>query len=94
MIVDAVVGISRLPLGLSGKTEFEYVKAKPLGNGFVGVPLRELRFELAKSLQDGRWTAFADGQYTTGFSGQTLETISLEQATQAFERPAGVPAVS
>ena len=34
MIVDAVVGTTRLPFGFSGKTEFEYVKAKPLGDGF------------------------------------------------------------
>lgn len=94
MIVDAVAGTSRLPFRLSRKTEFEYVKAKPLGDSFVGVPLRELRFELSRSLQDGRWTVSGNGQYATGFSGQTLETISLDPAAVAIERPVGVPVAS
>ncbi len=94
MIVDAVAGTNRLPFGLSGKTEFEYVKAKPLGDNFVGVPLWELRFELAKSLQDGRWTVSANGQYATGFSGQTLETIAVNPSATAIERPVGVPVAS
>ena len=94
MIVDAVAGTSRLPFSLTGKTEFEYVKAKPLGDGFVGVPLREIRFELSKALQDGRWVVSANGQWKNGFSGQTLETISVDSSAAATERRVGVPVAS
>lgn len=94
MIVDAAMGTRRLPFGLSGKTEFEYVKAKPLGDGFIGTPLRELRMELSRSFRDGRWTASVNGQWMNGFSGQTLETLSLDSSVAAFARPVGVPVAS
>ena len=94
MIVDAVYETSRLPFGLTGKTEFEYVKAKPLGDGFKDIPLREVRFELSKNLQGDRWTVSANGQWMNGFSGQTLETISVDSSHAATEQPVGIPVVS
>jgi hypothetical protein len=43
LIWDAGASYYRLPLGLQARGEFEYVRAKPLGDGFVGVPVREVR---------------------------------------------------
>ncbi len=40
MIVDGILGANGFPYGLVRETEFESVRAKPLGNAFVGVPLR------------------------------------------------------
>ena len=43
MIWDAVGSYNQLPFHLRARGEFEYVKAKPLGDGFVGVPVTEIR---------------------------------------------------
>src|ERR1039457_7299204 len=42
MIWDAVASENHLPFHLQVRGEFEYVKAKPLGDGFTGVPVREI----------------------------------------------------
>ena len=42
-IWDAVGSANKLPLGLQARGEFEFVRAKPLGDGFVGVPVTEFR---------------------------------------------------
>ncbi len=90
-IVDAIGGFNRLPLGLDAKAEFEYVKAKPLGDGFNGVPLREIRLAINRSFVDGRWLLSLNGQLNNGYSGQTLETLAVGSETTPFERPVGVP---
>ncbi len=90
-IVDAVGGIKRLPFGLDAKGEFESVKAKPLGDGFRGVPVREVRLALNRSFAEGRWTLSLNGQLSNGYSGQTLETLAVGSEASAFERPVGVP---
>ena len=90
-LVDAVGGLNRLPFGLAGKAEYEYVKAKPLGDGFTGVPLQEIRLALNKEFADGRWRLSVNGQLVNGYTGQTLETLAVGNETAAFERPVGVP---
>ena len=90
-IVDAVGGIKRLPFNLDAKGEFEYVKAKPLGDGFNGVPVREIRLALNRSFVDNRWLLSLNGQLSNGYSGQTLETLAVGSEPSAFERPVGVP---
>ncbi len=40
-IWDAVASENHLPFHLQARGEFEFVKAKPLGDGFVGVPVYE-----------------------------------------------------
>jgi hypothetical protein len=90
-IVDATGGWNRLPFGLNAKGEFGYVKAKPLGDGFTGVPVREIRLELNRSFSDGRWLIAVNGQLNNGYSGQTLETLAVGSEPVAFERIVGVP---
>jgi hypothetical protein len=89
--VDAVGGWNRLPFGLNAKSEFGYVKAKPLGDGFTGVPVREVRIELTRSFSDGRWLIAVNGQLNNGYSGQTLETLAVGSESVASERIVGVP---
>ena len=91
MIADAVGSLDRLPLGLEAKGEFEYVKAKPLGDGFTGVSVRETRFTLSRNFADGHWLVGVNGQLSNGFSGQTLETFAMGLEPSAFERRVGVP---
>ncbi|MEO8737684.1 MAG: carboxypeptidase-like regulatory domain-containing protein [Edaphobacter sp.] len=91
MIIDAVGRLNRLPAGIEAKTEFEYVKAKPLGDRFNGVPLQEIRLALVKKFSDGRWIASLNGQLNSGYTGQTLETLAVQAETAPFERRVGVP---
>jgi hypothetical protein len=90
-LVDAVGGWNRLLFGLNAKGEFSYVKAKPLGDGFTGVPVREIRLELSRGFGDGRWLVSVNGQLNNGYSGQTLETLAVGTEPVAFERIVGVP---
>jgi hypothetical protein len=84
-LVDAVGGWSRLPFSLDAKGEFGYVKAKSLGDGFTGVPTREIRLELSRGFGDGRWLITVNGQLNNGYSGQTLETLAVGGEPIAFE---------
>ena len=45
-ILDVLGTLDRLPLHLQARGEFEYVGAKPLGDGFNGVAVKEFRFAL------------------------------------------------
>jgi hypothetical protein len=94
MIVDAVGGFNRLPFGLDAKAEYEYVKAKPLGDGFNGLPLQEIRLAVRKSFADGRWVASLNGELNSGYTGQSVETLAVGDEPAPFERPVGVPARS
>jgi hypothetical protein len=91
MIADASATFMRLPHGFTAQGEFEYVKAKPLGDGISGTPLTELRMGLDHSWLDGRLTAGLQGRLAQGFSGQTTETLALPGESMAFERAVGVP---
>lgn len=94
MIVDAVGSVNTLPMGLSAKAEYEYVKAKPLGDGFNGVPLQEIRAAVSRSFQDGRWLVSLYGQLNQGYSGQTTETLAVGDETMPTEQVVGVRAPS
>lgn len=91
LIWDAVGHYDRLPLGLRALGEFEYVGAKPLGNGFTGVRNREIRGSLHKRFGEGRVEAALDFLLASGYSGQTLESLALPTDPAPFERIAGVP---
>ncbi|MGI8773011.1 MAG: hypothetical protein ACR2JE_16425 [Acidobacteriaceae bacterium] len=91
MIVDAIGTVDRLPYGLEGKSEYEYVKAKPLGDGFTGLPLQEIRLNVQKTFADGRWVASLNGELASGYTGQTTETFALQAEPRPFERIVGVP---
>ena len=90
-IVDAVGGWNRLPFGLDAKGEFGYVKAKPLGDGFTGLPVREIRLEVSRGFHDGRWRIAVNGQLNNGYSGQTVETLAVGREPIAVKRIVGVP---
>jgi hypothetical protein len=91
LIVDASATIERLPYRTGAKAEYEYVGEKPLGNGFHGRPVQEIRGCITKSLDDGRWLLSANGELAGGASGQSLETFALPGEPTPFERVVGVP---
>lgn len=96
LIWDAAGHWDRLPLGLRARGEFEYVGGKPLGDGFTGGPVREVRAAIVRSFR----RSFGEGSSNSlgvnflaasGYTGQTLETLALAAGSSPFERIVGVP---
>jgi hypothetical protein len=79
LIVDVLGTLDRLPLQLHARAEFEEVGSKPLGDGFVSVPVREFRAALVRSFRDGKIEAGIHVQLASGYSGQTTEVLTIEQ---------------
>lgn len=90
LIWDAAGTWQRLPLHLRARGEFEYVGTKPLGDGFKGVPVREIRLGLLRSFSEGKWNAGVNAFLANGYTGQTLETLQLPGEPAPFERIVGV----
>jgi len=90
-IWDAVASANRLPFRLQAKAEFEYVKAKPLGDGFVGVPVTEVRGAVSRSLYEDRMSLGATFFLARGYTGQTTEILAFPSGSAPTERAVGVP---
>jgi hypothetical protein len=90
LIWDAIGTWQRLPLHLRTQGEFEYVGRKPLGDGFTGVPVREMRLGLVRSFAEGKWDVGVNTLLANGYTGQTLETLELRGEPAPFERIVGV----
>ncbi len=90
LIVDTLGTLDRLPWGLHARAEFEQVGRKPLGDGFVSVPVREFRGALVRSFLDGKLQAGVHFQIASGYTGQTTEVLALPGEGDAFERVVGV----
>jgi hypothetical protein len=71
MIVDVLGTLDRLPFGLYARAEFEEVGRKPLGDGFVGVPVREFGGALVRNFQNGKVQAGLHLQIASGYTGQS-----------------------
>ena len=79
LILDVLGTLDRLPLQLHARAEYEEVGSKPLGDGFVSVPVREFRAALVRSFRGGRIEAGVHVQLASGYSGQTTEVLTVEQ---------------
>jgi hypothetical protein len=90
LIVDFLGTWDRLPFGLHARAEFEEVGRKPLGDGFVAVPVREFRGALLRRFVHGKLTAGLDFQLAAGYTGQTTEVLALPGEGEPFERVVGV----
>jgi Carboxypeptidase regulatory-like domain len=93
-IWDAVATVNRLPFHLRARCEFEYVGAKPLGDGFVGVPVPEFRGAMLRPFLDGRMTLSTEFLIAHGYTGQTTEVFALPSDATfpgPIERVVGVP---
>ena len=90
LIMDVLGTLDRLPFGLHVRAEFEEVGAKPLGDGFVGVPVREFRGALVRDFQNGKVQAGVHFQIASGYTGQTTEVLALPGEGDPFERVVGV----
>jgi Carboxypeptidase regulatory-like domain len=91
LIWDAVATENRLPFHLQAKGEFEYVKAKPLGDGFNGVPLTEVRGAILRPFLEDRMSLAANFLIANGYTGQTTEILSIPPGAPPMEQVVGVP---
>jgi hypothetical protein len=89
-IFDVVGTLDRLPFHLRARAEYEQVGRKPLGDGFVGVPVREFRGALLRQFHNGRMAAGINFTIASGYTGQTTEVLALPGETAPFERVVGV----
>lgn len=90
-IWDAVGSYKHLPFGLWVRGEIEYVRAKPLGDGFTGVPVTEFRGAVLKPFREETMSLAANFLIAKGYTGQTTETLSYPPDTAPIERVVGVP---
>ena len=77
LIVDVLAILDRLPFHLHARAEFEEVGRKPLGDGFVSVPVREFRGALVRSFQGGKIQMGVHFLIASGYTGQTTEVLAL-----------------
>ncbi len=91
MIWDAVASENHLPFRLQIRGEFEYVKAKPLGDGFVGVPVIELRGAVLRPFFQNRMSIATNFLIASGYTGQTTEVLPYPPGVAPFEEMVGVP---
>jgi len=91
MIWDAVASENHLPFHLQVRGEFEFVKAKPLGDGFVGVPVTEVRGAILRPFFENRMSLGANFLIAHGYTGQTTEAIPFQPAPCSIECVVGVP---
>ena len=81
-IFDVLTTLDKLPVGLHGRAEYEYVGHKFLDVGnpdhpeqYEAVPVNETRIALVRPFLDGRLELGADGLIARGYTGQTTETF-------------------
>ena len=89
-IFDVLGTVDRLPWRLKARGEFEEVGRKPLGDGFVGVPVKEFRGALVRPFLNGRLDAGIHFLLARGYTGQTTEVLALPGEGDASERIVGV----
>jgi hypothetical protein len=91
LIWDVLATIDRLPFHLSARGEYEEVGRKPLGDGFVAVPVREFRGALIRPFASKGIDVGVNFLIASGYGGQTLETLALPGERWPFERITGLP---
>jgi Carboxypeptidase regulatory-like domain len=90
-IWDILATIDRLPFHLIARGEYEEVGRKPLGDGFVAVPVREFRSALVRPFPSRGFDIGINALIAAGYGGQTLETLSLPGEGSPYERITGFP---
>jgi hypothetical protein len=77
LIFDVLGTTERLPFRLKARGEFEEVGRKPLGDGFIAVPVQELRGALVRPFWNGHLDAGLNFVIARGYAGQTTEVLAL-----------------
>ena len=75
-IFDGLATLDRLPWGMHGRDEYEYVGHKQLDlGGFEATPVGETRLAMVRPFLNGRLELAANGMLARGYTGQTTETF-------------------
>ena len=98
-IFDTLATLDKLPFGLHGRGEYEYVGHKILDAAnsqdgekqFEAIPVGETRLALVRTFLDGRLEAGANGLLARGYAGQTTETIAPLASGAPWQIGAGIP---
>jgi hypothetical protein len=98
-IFDSLVTLDKLPLGLHGRGEYEYVGHKILDAAnsqdsekqLEAIPVGETRLALVRAFLDGRLEAGANGMLARGYTGQTTETIAPLTSGAPWQVGDGIP---
>lgn len=90
-IWDVLATVNRLPFHLIARGEYEEVGRKPLGDGFIAVPVREFRGAVIRPFLSKGFDIGINVFIARGYGGQTLETLALPDETMPFERITGFP---
>jgi hypothetical protein len=90
-IWDTVGSLTKLPLRLQLRGEYEYVRAKPLGDGFIGTPVTEFRGAVLRPFLENRMSIAANFLIANGYTGQTTEVFSYPPNVAPVEQVVGVP---
>jgi len=93
-IWDSVATANWLPFRFQARGEFEYVRAKPVGDGFVGPAVPAFRGEVLRPFADGRVTLSTEFLIASGYTGETTEVFAFPSDPtypSAIERVVGVP---
>ncbi len=91
LIWDAVGSENHLPFGLQARGEFEFVRAKPLGDGFTGIPVYETRGAILRPFAENKMSLAVNFLIAKGYTGQTTETIPAQPGPCPIECIVGVP---
>jgi hypothetical protein len=91
LIWDAVASENHLPLGLEARGEFEFVRAKPLGDSLIGVPVYETRGAILRPFAENKMSLAVNFLIAKGYTGQTTETIPFQPQPCPTECIVGVP---
>jgi hypothetical protein len=82
-IFDTLMTLDRLPFGIHGRAEYEYVGHKLLDAGnpdhpaqYEAIPVGETRIALVRPFMEGRLHLGLDGMIARGYTGQTTETFA------------------
>ena len=91
LIWDTLATLDHLPFHLQARAEYEHVGRKPLGDGFIAVPVRELRGAIIRPFDSAGLDVGVNFFLASGYGGQTLETLALPGEADPFERITGFP---
>ena len=91
LIWDLLGTLEKLPFHLVARGEYEHVGRKPLGDGFLSVPVREFRGAILRPFPSKGIDLGLNVFVASGYGGQTLETLALPGEGDPFERITGFP---
>src|SRR5499427_9297605 len=91
LIWDFLGTMDSLPFHLLARGEYEEIGRKPLGDGFVAVPVHEFRGALIRPFASKGIDVGVNFLIVSGNGGQTQETLALPGEASPFERIAGLP---